>query len=147
MHSTLQWSPIILAAFSVYSTNSSWAKGKMSDITLRQCQQITDEWIHEVGVRYYSELSNVAILMEETGELARLFSRYFGDQSFKAGAEPPNQTEALAEEMADVLFVLICLANQTGVDLTRAFQATIAKKTKRDSARHAGNLKLKKPPV
>ena len=117
------------------------------DLSLRQCQQIIDEWVKTVGVRYFSELSNMAILMEEVGELARLFSRYYGDQSFKPNMEPPNQTEALADEMMDVLFVLFALANQTGVDLTTAFQLNMDKRTNRDKARHAGNPKLQAPPV
>ena len=109
------------------------------DITLRQCQQQVDEWIQTVGVRYYSELTNLAVLVEEVGEVARLMSRLYGDQSFK----PSDHGRELADEFADVLFVLICLANQTGVDLTAAFEATMVKKTERDAARHAGNPKLK----
>ncbi|GIK54809.1 MAG: pyrophosphatase [Chloroflexota bacterium] len=111
----------------------------MNDITLRDCQQTVDEWVRTVGVRYYSELTNTAVLMEEVGEVARLMARLYGDQSFKKTDEAPN----LADEMADVLFVLICLANQTGVDLTVAFHDNMAKKTVRDKERHANNPKLK----
>ncbi|MBX3057354.1 MAG: nucleotide pyrophosphohydrolase [Anaerolineae bacterium] len=111
----------------------------MNDITLRNCQQTVDEWVRTVGVRYYSELTNTAVLMEEVGEVARLMARLYGDQSFKKTDEAPD----LADEMADVLFVLICLANQTGVDLTAAFHQNMAKKTTRDKERHANNPKLK----
>ncbi|MCB9433498.1 MAG: nucleotide pyrophosphohydrolase [Ardenticatenaceae bacterium] len=111
----------------------------MSDLTLKQCQEIVDEWITTVGIRYYSELTNTAVLMEEVGEVARLMSRLYGDQSFKKSDEQYN----LADEFADVLFVLICLANQTGVDLTEALGRNLDKKTKRDSQRHANNPKLK----
>lgn len=111
----------------------------MSDLTLKQCQEIVDEWVMTVGVRYYSELTNTAVLMEEVGEVARLMSRLYGDQSFKKSDEQYN----LADEFADVLFVLICLANQTGVDLTEALGRNLDKKTKRDSQRHANNPKLR----
>ena len=116
---------------------------RLNDITLRQCQGTIDEWIRTVGVRYYGELTNMAILMEEVGELARLFSRQYGEQSFKKGSEPSDMKEAMADEMADVLFVLFGLANQTGVDLTDAFQRNLDKKTNRDRERHANNPKLK----
>ena len=109
------------------------------DLTLHECQQQVDDWIKTVGVRYYSELTNLAVLVEEVGEVARLMSRHYGDQSFK----PSDEGRDLGEEFADVLFVLICLANQTGVDLTAAFQATMVKKTTRDAARHANNPKLR----
>jgi NTP pyrophosphatase (non-canonical NTP hydrolase) len=109
-------------------------------LTLKQCQRQVDEWIQTVGVRYYSELTNMAVLMEEVGEVARLMSRLYGDQSFKKSDEEVN----LADEFADVLFVLICLANQTGVDLTEAFQQNLAKKSGRDRQRHANNPKLKR---
>ena len=109
------------------------------DITLRECQKTVDNWIANVGVRYYSELTNLAVLVEEVGEVARLMSRLYGDQSFK----PSDEGRELSDEFADVLFVLICLANQTGVDLTAAFAATMEKKTKRDAARHANNPKLR----
>lgn len=106
--------------------------------TLAQLQQQVDEWIHTYGVRYFSELTNMACLTEEVGELARVMARKYGDQSFKAG-----ETHDPSEEMADVLWVLICLANQTGVDLTQAMQCSFGKKTKRDATRHINNPKLK----
>ena len=109
------------------------------EVTLREAQGRVDEWIHTVGVRYYSELTNLAVLVEEVGEVARLLSRLYGDQSFK----PSDEGHELAGEFADVLFVLICLANQTGVDLTAAFEATMIKKTSRDRERHANNPKLR----
>lgn len=109
------------------------------EITLRQAQAQVDEWIRTVGVRYYSELTNLAVLVEEVGEVARLMSRTYGDQSFK----PSDEGRELAGEFADVLFVLLCLANQTGVDLTAAFEATMDKKTNRDRERHANNPKLR----
>ena len=102
--------------------------------TLAQLQQKVDEWIHTYGVRYFSELTNMACLTEEVGELARVMARKYGDQSFKAG-----ETHDPSEEMADVLWVLICLANQTGVNLTQAMQRSFEKKTKRDATRHINN--------
>lgn len=111
------------------------------EITLRECQKTVDEWVRTIGVRYYSELTNMTILMEEVGEVARLMSRLYGDQSFKQSDEAYD----LADEMADVLFVLICLANQTGVDLTAAFARNLAKKTGRDRERHQNNVKLQPP--
>jgi len=111
----------------------------MTDLTLRQCQQITDDWVKSVGVRYFSELTNLAVLVEEVGELARLFARTYGDQSFKQS----DLGQEAGDEMADILFVLLCLANQTGVDLTTAFHKTIEKKTRRDKDRHQNNPKLK----
>ena len=110
------------------------------DLTLGEAQALVDQWIKTVGVRYFSELTNMAVLMEEVGELARLMSRSYGDQSFKVGEK--QGPEALGEEMADVLFVLICLANQTGVDLTQAFHKSMEKKTQRDADRHKTNPKL-----
>lgn len=110
------------------------------DYTLEHCQKIVDEWIDSVGVRYFSELTNTAILMEEVGELARIVSRRYGDQSFKENEKDMD----LAEEMADILFVLICLANQTGVQLEDAFKKSMTKKTRRDKDRHANNPKLLK---
>ena len=104
---------------------------------LSELQKRVDTWIREYGVRYFSELTNMAILTEEVGELARVMARKYGDQSFKAG-----ETENLADEMADVLWVLVCLANQTGVNLTEALEATFAKKTARDKERHRNNPKL-----
>ena len=107
-------------------------------MTIKEAQQIVDQWIKEYGVRYFSELTNMAVLTEEVGELARVMARKYGDQSFKAG-----EKENLGEEMADVLWVLICLAHQTGVDLTEELQKSIDKKTKRDALRHIENPKLK----
>ena len=106
-------------------------------MTIDEAQQQVDEWIKTVGIRYFSELTNMACLTEEVGELARVFARRYGDQSFKKG-ENCN----LEEEMADVLWVLICLANQTGVNLTEAFRKSIEKKTDRDKERHINNPKL-----
>ena len=106
-------------------------------MTLKEAQEQVDRWIRTVGVRYFSELTNMACLTEEVGELARVIARKYGDQSFKEG-ESCN----LDEEMADVLWVLICLANQTGVDLTEALQKSFEKKTKRDKERHINNPKL-----
>lgn len=108
------------------------------DITIKQAQQQVDEWIKTIGVRYFSELTNLGILMEETGELARLMVRKYGDQSSKA----TDLDKHLEDEMADVLWVLLCLANQTGVDLTTALKKNIEKKTKRDADRHRNNEKL-----
>lgn len=110
----------------------------MAEITIEQAQKMVDAWIKEYGVRYFSELTNMACLTEEVGELARIMARKYGDQSFKKG-EKPN----LGEEMADILWVLICLANQTGVDLTKEFLLSMEKKTNRDSLRHIANPKLK----
>lgn len=104
---------------------------------LRELQHCVDEWVRTYGVRYFSELTNMAVLTEEVGELARVMARRYGDQSFKQG-----EKDNLADEMADVLWVLTCLANQTGVDLTAAVEANFAKKTARDSERHKGNPKL-----
>lgn len=111
----------------------------MPDLTIKEAQKIIDKWIKSVGVRYFSELTNLAQLVEEVGEVARVISRTYGDQSFKKTDEGKD----LADELADVLFVLICLANQTGVDLTEALQKNLDKKTKRDKNRHKNNLKLK----
>lgn len=109
-----------------------------SEITIREAQRIVDQWIRQYGVRYFSELTNMACLTEEVGELARIMARRYGDQSFKEG-EPQDPSD----EMADVLWVLLCLANQTGVDLTEALRKSIEKKTKRDALRHIANEKLK----
>ena len=106
-------------------------------MTIKEAQDTVDKWIKQYGVRYFSELTNMACLTEEVGELARVIARTYGDQSFKKG-EKPN----LGEEMADVLWVLICLANQTGVDLTEELQKSFDKKTRRDSERHKNNPKL-----
>ncbi len=109
-------------------------------MTIHEAQQAVDAWIKTYGVRYFNELTNMACLTEEVGELARIMARKYGEQSFKEG-----EKQDLGEEMADVLWVLICLANQTGVDLERALKDSIQKKTKRDSQRHANNPKLKQP--
>ncbi|MFN5375403.1 MAG: nucleotide pyrophosphohydrolase [Chitinophagaceae bacterium] len=108
-------------------------------MTIQEAQLQVDKWIKTIGVRYFSELTNMAILTEEVGELARIMARKYGDQSFKKN----ESADALADEMADVLWVLICLANQTGVDLTTALQHNIEKKTNRDADRHQQNEKLK----
>ena len=108
-------------------------------MTINEPQQQVDGWIKTVGVRYFSELTNMTILTEEVGELARIMARTYGDQSFKR----TDLNKNLADEMADVLWVLICLANQTGVNLTEAFQKNIEKKTTRDAERHQQNEKLK----
>jgi NTP pyrophosphatase (non-canonical NTP hydrolase) len=108
-------------------------------MTIEEAQKIVDEWINTTGIRYYNELTNTAILMEEVGEVARLMARMYGEQSFKDSDTDRN----LADEMADVMFVLICLANQTGIDLTDALKKNLEKKTKRDKERHANNPKLK----
>jgi NTP pyrophosphatase (non-canonical NTP hydrolase) len=110
----------------------------MQTITIKEAQDQVDTWIQTIGVRYFSELTNMGILMEEVGELARVLVRKYGEQSMKKSDEP----YALADEMADVLWVLICLANQTGVDLTAAFHQNMEKKTQRDAQRHLNNPKL-----
>lgn len=106
-------------------------------MTLDEAQKLVDEWIHTYGVRYFSELTNMTVLTEEVGELARVMARKYGDQSFK-----PGEKDNLDDEMADVLWVLLCLANQTGVNLTEAFRRNIEKKTSRDKDRHKNNPKL-----
>lgn len=108
-----------------------------TSITFSQAQEEVDRWIRTYGVRYFSELTNMACLTEEVGELARVIARKYGDQSFKAG-----ESDDPADEMADVLWVLLCLANQTGVDLTEAFRKNLEKKTRRDAERHLNNPKL-----
>ena len=110
----------------------------MSDITIQAAQEKVDEWIKTIGVKYFSELTNLGILMEEVGELTRIMVRKYGEQSFKG----QEQDLELGDEMADILFVLICLANQTGVDLTKAFEQNLLKKTNRDKDRHQNNEKL-----
>jgi NTP pyrophosphatase (non-canonical NTP hydrolase) len=107
-------------------------------MTIQEAQQTVDRWINTTGIRYFNELTNTAILMEEVGEVARIMSRRYGEQSFKESDKKVD----LADEMADVLFVLICLANQTGVDLTQALQKNLDKKTQRDAERHRNNEKL-----
>lgn len=108
-------------------------------LTIREAQNIIDEWINTNGVRYFNELTNMAILTEEVGEVARIISRKYGEQSFKES----DKDKDLGDELADVLFVLVCIANQTGVDLTKALEKNLEKKTKRDSQRHKNNQKLK----
>ena len=108
-----------------------------NEITIREAQKMVDDWIKTYGVRYFSELTNMAVLTEEVGELARIMARKYGDQSFKEG-----EKQDLGDEMADVLWVLMCLANQTGVDLTEALKKNIEKKTSRDKNRHVNNEKL-----
>jgi NTP pyrophosphatase (non-canonical NTP hydrolase) len=107
-------------------------------MTIKEAQQAVDQWINTYGVRYFSELTNMAILTEEVGELARIMARTYGDQSFKKSDEAKN----LPNEMADVLWVLLCLANQTGIDLEAALEENIRKKTERDAVRHKENKKL-----
>jgi NTP pyrophosphatase (non-canonical NTP hydrolase) len=111
----------------------------MQELTIQQAQQQVDEWIKTVGVRYFNELTNLGILMEEVGELSRLMVRQYGEQSFKES----DKGKALSDEMADVLWVLLCLANQTGVNLTEALQKNFEKKNLRDGERHKVNEKLK----
>ena len=108
-------------------------------MTIKEAQQLVDRWITTTGVRYFNELTNTAMLMEEVGEVARIMARQYGEQSFKKTDEQVN----LADEMADVLFVLICLANQTGVDLTAALEQNLIKKNIRDAERHKNNAKLR----
>lgn len=107
-------------------------------MTIQEAQKAVDQWVKTFGVRYFSELTNMAVLTEEVGELARVMARKYGDQSFKAG-----EKDNLGEEMADILWVLCCLANQTGVDLTQEFRKSVEKKTLRDANRHKSNPKLK----
>ena len=111
---------------------------EMENLTIRDLQRRVDEWIKTYGVRYFSELTNMAILTEEVGEVARIMARRYGEQSFKAS----DAKHDLADEMADVLWVLVCLANQTGIDLTEAFERNLKKKTERDNERHLHNQKL-----
>jgi NTP pyrophosphatase (non-canonical NTP hydrolase) len=108
-------------------------------MTIQEAQQQVDQWIQSTGVRYFSELTNMAILTEEVGEVARLMSRHYGEQSFKES----DKGKELADELADVLWVIICIANQTGVDLTSALQKNFDKKTHRDADRHINNEKLR----
>lgn len=108
-------------------------------MTIQEAQEVVDKWIANTGVRYFNELTNTAILMEEVGEVARIMARKYGEQSFKNSEEAHD----LADELADVLFVLICLANQTGINLTEALHKNLEKKTKRDALRHQQNDKLK----
>lgn len=108
-----------------------------NDITIKEAQLQVDQWIRTYGVRYFSELTNMAVLTEEVGEMARIMARKYGEQSFKSGEQPD-----LGDEMADVLWVLICIANQTGTDLTEEFRKNLEKKTRRDKTRHINNPKL-----
>lgn len=110
----------------------------MESPTLKEAQEQVDQWIKKYGVRYFSELTNMAVLTEEVGELARVMARKYGDQSFKSG-----EKDNLEEEIADVLWVLLCIANQTGTDITQAFWKSLEKKTQRDNQRHLNNQKLK----
>jgi NTP pyrophosphatase (non-canonical NTP hydrolase) len=112
----------------------------MENFSLKDAQNMVDQWIKQYGVRYFNELTNLALLVEEVGELARIFARRFGEQSTK----PSENDSNLSDEMADILFVLICLANQTGVDLSEALKKNLEKKTSRDSTRHLNNEKLKR---
>lgn len=107
-------------------------------MTIKEAQELVDKWIKTTGVRYFSELTNMAMLTEEVGEVARIIARQYGEQSFKES----DKDKVLADEMADVLFVLLCLANQTGIDLTSALEKNLKKKTERDAERHTGNPKL-----
>lgn len=109
-----------------------------NELTLEEAQRQVDDWVKTYGVRYFSELTNMTILTEEVSELARIMARKYGDQSFKLG-----EKDNLSDEMADILWVLLCIANQTGVDLTEAFEQNLKKKTERDKERHINNLKLK----
>jgi len=121
---------------------SSWTQKTKTNtdfMTIKEAQQLVDGWINTTGIRYFNELTNTAILMEEVGEVARIMARKYGEQSFKKSDEEVK----LDEEMADVLFVLICLANQTGIDLTEALEKNMAKKSIRDAERHRNNEKLK----
>ena len=111
-------------------------------LTIEAYQKLIDNWVNTLGVRYFSELTNTAILMEEVGEVARIMARTYGDQSFKSAAKESD----LADELADVLFVVGCIANQTGIDLTAAMEKNLAKKTRRDFDRHRNNPKLTNPP-
>lgn len=111
---------------------------QFQELTLRQAQEVVDRWIRSIGVRYFSELTNMAQLVEEVGEVARIISRTYGEQSWKPGAIPGD----LGDELADVLFVILCLANQTGIDLQTALAKNLTKKTIRDATRHTSNPKL-----
>lgn len=111
----------------------------LKKMTIKEAQEVIDKWINSTGVRYFNELTNTAILMEEVGEVARIMARKYGEQSFKKSDKEVN----LADEMADVLFVLMCLANQTGIDLTEALEQNLQKKSIRDADRHKNNEKLK----
>lgn len=128
------------------SLDSPNLRRPMSDLTIREAQETVDDWIKSIGVRYFSELTNLAQLTEEVGELARIMSRTYGDQSFKESDTKDSPQEMLKDELADVLFVLICIANQTGVDLNDALSKNLEKKTARDKDRHQQNPKLRSQP-
>jgi len=119
-------------------------KTETETMNIKEAQETVDQWIKEYGVRYFSELTNMAVLTEEVGELAKIIARRYGEQSWKSGdpRAADNGQQALGEEMADVLWVLLCLANQTGIDLTEELNKSVEKKTKRDSLRHITNPKL-----
>lgn len=110
---------------------------------IAEAQEKVDQWITQYGVRYFNEMTNLAVLVEEVGELSRLLARKYGEQSFKPGKEPADIKEAIAEELADILFVTVCLSNQMNINLDEAFKKSIDKKTNRDSKRHIENPKLK----
>lgn len=112
-------------------------------MTIKEAQEKVDHWVNTIGIRYYGELTNTAILMEEVGEVARLMARIYGEQSFKTKEQELSAADDLAEEMGDVLFVLLCLANQTGIDLGASLQKIMDKRSIRDKERHANNPKLK----
>ena len=111
-------------------------------MTIQQYQEQVDQWIRDYGVRYFNEMTNMVMLTEEVGELGRLIAREYGEQSFKSGKRPDDIKAAISEELADVLFVAVCLANQMDIDLTEAFDKNLAKKTNRDANRHLDNPKL-----
>lgn len=113
-------------------------RDRLEELTVSGCQKLVDEWIKTMGVRYFSELTNLGILMEEVGEVARIMTRSYGDQSYKPG----DDSSDLGDELADVFFVVCCLANQTGVDLTQVIKKNLEKKTLRDKDRHRNNPKL-----
>jgi NTP pyrophosphatase (non-canonical NTP hydrolase) len=121
--------------------------GDLGDLGLREAQAQVDEWIRTVGLRYFDPLTNGMILAEEVGEVARILAREYGQQSWKVGRKPQNPQAALADELADVLFVTLCLANQTGVDMSQALRTGLAKRTQRDAQRHADNPKLAEQPI
>lgn len=114
----------------------------MTDLSIKEYQETVDNWINTIGVRYFSELTNLAQLVEEVGELARIMSRVYGEQSFKNNEEKNGASKNLDDELADILFVVTCIANQTGVDLTQAVKKNLEKKTHRDKDRHKNNPKL-----
>ena len=125
-----------------FAENSADAANTGDVLTITEAQKCVDDWIQKLGVRYFHEMTNLAQLVEEVGELARLFSRTKGEQSFRKGTEPDDITASIADEMADVLFVLICLANQSGIDLNEALIRNLDKKSARDATRHFENEKL-----